>query len=43
MEDYVEYINKDDQTILKAIELFNQKKTIPVLSSKDKANLEENN
>jgi carboxyl-terminal processing protease len=43
MEDYVEYINKDDQTILKAIELFNQKKTIPELSSKDKANLEENN
>lgn len=43
MEDYVEYINKDDQTILKAIELFNQKKTTPELSSKDKANLEENN
>lgn len=43
MEDYVEYINKDDPTIHKAIELFNQKKTIPELSSKDKANLEENN
>ena len=43
MEDYVEYINKNDQTILKAIELFNQKKTTPELSSKDKANLEENN
>lgn len=42
MEDYVEYINKDDATIHKAIELFNQNKTIPELSSKDKANLEEN-
>ena len=43
MEDYVEYINKDDPTIHKAIELFNQNKTTPELSDKDKANLEETN
>lgn len=41
MEDYVEFINRDDPTIKKAIELFNQNKTVPELSEKDMADLEE--
>lgn len=36
MNDYVEYINRNDATIIKAIELFNAKKTKPVLEQDGK-------
>ena len=36
-EEYVKYINHDDATVHKAIELFNAKQTTPRLSPHDKA------
>ncbi|MCQ2112236.1 MAG: S41 family peptidase [Bacteroidaceae bacterium] len=37
IEEYIEYINKDDQTIKRAIELFNNKQTVPTLPDEKQA------